>query len=90
MEENQNQGRTDFKQEAQNLFKDNGPDDLHIGLKIASFCFPIVGAILYFVKKDNEPKAAKQACNLALIGFGVGLIINIIYYVVAGASAFAQ
>lgn len=53
-------------------------DDLGTPLKIVSFCIPLVGAILYFVKKDKEPNAAKQACNMALIGLGVNIVLNII------------
>lgn len=53
-------------------------EDLNVALKIVSFCFPIVGAILWFINKDKNPKAAKSACTFALIGFSVGIIINII------------
>ena len=55
-------------------------DDLGIVLKIVSFCIPLVGAILYFVKKGDQPVAAKQACTFALIGLAVGIVINIIVY----------
>lgn len=50
---------------------------LHVGLKILSFCIPLVGAILYFVKKGDEPKAAKDACTFALIGLVVGIVLNV-------------
>ena len=56
----------------------NGEDKLNIGLTILSFCIPLAGAIIYFVKKEKEPKSAKTACIAALIGVGVGIIINII------------
>lgn len=62
-------------------------DDLGIGLKIVSVLFPIVGAILYFVKKKDEPVAAKQACTMALIGFGIGIVLNIIVAIIGGAAA---
>jgi len=63
-------------------------EDLGIGLKIVSFCIPIVGAILYFVYKKDEPKKSKQACYAALIGAGVGIVINILLTVLGiGASA---
>ncbi len=65
-------------------------DDLGIGLKIVSVLFPIVGAILYFVKKKDEPVAAKQACTMALIGFGIGIVLNIIFAVIGGAAAGAM
>lgn len=65
-------------------------DDLGIGLKIVSVLFPIVGAILYFVKKKDEPVAAKQACTMALIGFGIGIVLNIIVAIIGGAAAGAM
>ena len=53
-------------------------EDLELGLKVLSFCIPIAGAIIYFVNKDKAPVKAKSACTMALIGFGVGLIAQII------------
>ena len=53
-------------------------EDLEIGLKVLSFCIPIAGAIIYFVNKDKAPVKAKSACTMALIGFGVGLVLQII------------
>ena len=61
-----------------------GQEDLSTVLKVVSFCFPIVGAILYFVNKDKEPLKAKSACNMALIGFGVGIVLNIIGRLMGG------
>ncbi|WPO81756.1 hypothetical protein SD427_13375 [Chryseobacterium sp. JJR-5R] len=60
-------------------------EDLHIGLKILSFCIPLAGAIIYFVKKDKEPVAAKSACNLALIGLGVNVALTIVRLVTQGS-----
>jgi len=53
-------------------------DKLNVGLTIISFCIPLVGAIIYFMKKDKEPKSAKTACVAALVGVGVGIVINVI------------
>ena len=47
-------------------------------MKVLSFCIPIAGAIIYFVNKDKAPVKAKSACTMALIGFGVGLVAQII------------
>ncbi len=52
--------------------------ELSTVLKIVSFCFPLVGAILYFVKKDQEPVAAKSACMMAIWGVAAIILINII------------
>lgn len=63
-------------------------EDLGIGLKIVSACIPIVGAILFFVYKKDEPKKSKQACYAALIGFAIGIVINIVFAVLGiGAAA---
>ena len=64
--------------------KNNSQEDLSTGLKVLSFCIPLAGAILYFVKKDKEPVAAKSACNMALIGFGVGIVVRVIQYAMLG------
>ena len=47
-------------------------------MKVLSFCIPIAGAVIYFMNKDNAPVKAKSACTMALIGFGVGLVLQII------------
>ncbi len=67
-----------------NPFDNKSEEDLSTGLKILSFCIPLAGAIIYFTKKDNEPVAAKSACNMALIGLGVGIALNIVSYIVRG------
>lgn len=70
-------------------FKENLPqksnEDLHIGLKVLSFCIPLAGAIIYFVKKENEPVAAKSACNLALIGLGVNVVLTVVRLTLTGS-----
>ncbi|EJL66187.1 hypothetical protein [Flavobacterium sp. CF136] len=60
-------------------------EDLSTGLKVLSFCIPLAGAIIYFVKKNEEPVAAKSACNMALIGFAVGVVVRIIQYAALGS-----
>ncbi len=56
----------------------NQTEDLSMILKIVSFCIPLVGAILWFINKDKNPKAAKSACTFALVGVAVGIIINVV------------
>lgn len=55
-----------------------GPDELGIGLKILSFCIPLAGAILFFVYKEEYPNKSKTACYAALIGVGVGIVLQVI------------
>ncbi|WP_194767252.1 hypothetical protein [Tamlana sp. I1] len=64
---------------------ENGKDQLSTILRILSFLMPIVGAIIYFVNKNDHPAKAKSACHAALWGFGVGIVIQIIYTVTSGA-----
>lgn len=52
--------------------------ELGIPLTIVSFCFPIVGAILFFVYKGKTPEKANTACYAALAGLVVGLLIRVI------------
>ena len=59
----------------------NQPQDqehLEMWMKVLSFCIPIAGAVIYFMNKDKAPVKAKSACTMALIGFGVGLVLQII------------
>lgn len=49
-------------------------EDAGWGLKIISILLPIVGLILWLVKKDKEPVAAKTC----LIWAGVGVAVNIV------------
>jgi len=60
-----------------------GADTIVKGL---SCCFPIVGIILYFIWKDSKPQAAKDVCNFALIGFGIGIALNVISMVLGIAA----
>ena len=53
-------------------------EDLDLLMKVLSFCIPIAGAVIYFMNKDKAPVKAKSACTMALIGFGVGLVLQII------------
>lgn len=50
-------------------------DKASIGMKILSFLIPLVGIILFFVKKKEQPGYAKGCGIAALIGIVVGVII---------------
>lgn len=67
-----------------NAPEEKGADTI---VQILSFCFPIVGAILYFVWKNEKPKAASQVCKMAAIGFGVSLLLYIIMMVLGVAGS---
>ncbi len=54
---------------------DDNPGCLMNGL---SFLIPIAGVILYFVKKDNQPKSAKSYLTWGIAGFAVGILLQII------------
>lgn len=62
---------------------DDGPDT---GYAIIGFLIPIVGLILYLVKKDTYPKKAKSAGKWALIGFIVSIVVCAIIYGVIAAE----
>lgn len=49
-------------------------------LRILSFLMPIIGFILFFVKKKSEPKAAKSYLKCAIVSFVIGLIISFVAY----------
>ena len=59
-------------------------EDLSTILKVVSFCIPLVGGILWLVKKDNEPVAAKSAGKFALYGLALAVVLNVISVVAGG------
>ena len=66
------------------LEKDINNEKLDTSVQIISFCFPIVGGILYFVHQNSAPQKSKDACHAALWGFGIGLVLNIVFGAMAG------
>lgn len=63
------------------------------GMKLLSFCIPILGLILYLTWKDQKPVSAKAMGKAALIGFILGMVLSVAYYiivfVVIGAASFS-
>lgn len=54
---------------------DDKPGCLMNGL---CFCIPLVGIILYFVKKNEQPKCAKSYLTWSIVSMGIGIFLNII------------
>lgn len=79
----------DFNQNP-NVNQPQDNEDLDTVLKVVSFCIPLVGAVLYFINKDKAPRKAKSACNMALIGVGVVVVLNIISYLMGWNAMGAQ
>ncbi|MCB9273613.1 MAG: hypothetical protein H6564_06190 [Lewinellaceae bacterium] len=64
-----------------------GEDELHMGLRVLSFCIPLAGAIIYFTTdRERYPHKAQQACYAALWGMGVSLLLNILTTILEGMS----
>ena len=53
-------------------------DELHMGLRVLSFCIPIAGAVIYFTTNDRFPNKKKQACTAALWGIGINLVLRVL------------
>lgn len=63
------------------------PDELHVGLKILSFCIPLAGAIIYFTTDSSRfPNKRKQACTMALIGIGISILLQVVIVLMGGAA----
>lgn len=60
----------------------NNEIGINFGFGLLSFCFPIVGWILYFVWRRRMPRRARQAAMWAWIGFAVNATISTIYYII--------
>lgn len=54
---------------------DDNPGCLMNGL---CFCIPLIGIILYFVKKNEQPNCAKSYLIWSLVSMGIGIFFNII------------
>lgn len=52
-------------------------EELGIPLTIVSFCFPIVGAIIFLVHKGKSPEKANTACYAALGGLVLGILVRV-------------
>ncbi len=50
-------------------------EDAHILIKIICFFFPIVGLVLFFVKKGDNPKYAKSCIIWGAIGFAFQILM---------------
>jgi len=53
-------------------------EELHMGLRVLSFCIPIAGAIIYFTTNERFPKKKNQACTAALWGIGINMVLRIL------------
>ncbi|MFL5746100.1 MAG: hypothetical protein ACJ751_15605 [Niastella sp.] len=67
-----------MEQQEQSFLEEPQEEKLGLPLTIVSFCFPIVGAILFFVNKSKSPAKANTACYAALAGLGVGIVIRVL------------
>lgn len=67
--------------------KADGPNWI---VNILSFCcIPLLGIILFFVWKDQQPTAAKWALWSGLASIGVGIIIYAIFFIFSIALGLA-
>jgi len=72
-----NEEREDSYENVESPYEDV-EDSAGILMNILCFLIPIVGLVLYFVKKSNYPNTAKSYLTWAAAGFGVSILINII------------
>lgn len=49
-----------------------------VGLRVLCWFIPIVGIVLYFVKKDEKPVYAKQCGKVALISIIVNFVLSFV------------
>ncbi len=61
-----------------------------MGLRVLCWFFPIVGIILYFVKKDEKPVYAKQCGKAALISIIVYAVFYVLVMVLGVAAGLAS
>lgn len=70
------------------LGKTNGPennnDKSSAGLNLLSFFIPLIGLILYFVLKNEQPIKAKNCGKSSIIGVVATVILYIILIIISG------
>lgn len=55
----------------------SGEDKPNIAVNLVSFCcVPILGIIMFFVWKDNKPKAAKSALIWSIVSIAIWLVLS--------------
>lgn len=59
-------------------------DKSNVGLNILSFFVPLIGVILYFLLKKEQPVKAKNCCKSAIIGVVVFVILCIVLIILSG------
>jgi len=75
---------TDLQSILENIESDVNNEPLNGGVQVLSFCFPIVGGIVWMVHKNSAPQKSKDACVCALWGVGVNLVLNILFAIGGG------
>ena len=61
------------------LHKAQTKDSGNSGLGVLGFFFPLIGFILYFLWKDDQPNNSKMAGKGALIGVIANIVFGIIW-----------
>lgn len=64
----------------------NQADSSSFGWAMLGFCIPIVGLILYLVRKKDTPLKAKSAGKGALVSLIISVIIYIVYAIILGVT----
>ena len=78
-EGNQTYTRTTYTSNGQSQSSStNAEDTPSVGLNILGFLIPIVALIMYLVMKDATPVRAKSIGKWGLIGFGVGIGLQVL------------
>lgn len=51
-------------------------EDADTVVKIASFCFPLIGIIAWVLWRESKPVAAKSVCNWALASVAISFVLG--------------
>lgn len=68
----------------------NKKEKVSFGWKLLSFCFPLIGLILFVVKKKDSPAMAKTCGKSALIGFILSIVMSIVMTVISVVFVFSK
>lgn len=72
-------GQTRMQYSTQGAYQQAPASETPVGWCILSFLIPILGWILYFAWRSDNPAKAEAVCTWAWIGFAVNILISILY-----------
>lgn len=73
--------------EGMNNISQSNVEKVNVGLVILSFIIPLIGLILFLVKKKEKPRTAKACGICALVSFILNIIVVVLFFVLVFSAS---